>query len=133
MSKKAIDRFINHLVDSCDSLRETLTLYVCTIAIATAGFTLFEGWSMFESFYTAVVTSSSTGYGDFSPKTIGGRATSVALIFSTIFFIIPMIVGHIISIFAKNRNEFTHEEQEELKRKIDTLLAALEKKESVDA
>lgn len=106
---------LNKLIAFCDTLRETLLLYVIIVLLSSAALTVFEGWSYFESFYTAIVTSLSVGYGDFSPKTTGGRLTAVLLMVSTLMFVIPMIVAHLLSVIVKNRHEFTHEEQEQIK------------------
>ena len=46
---------------------------VLLIAAGTEGYRLFEGWSWFDSFYVAVITLTSIGYGERAPVTIAGR------------------------------------------------------------
>ncbi len=60
------------------------TLMFLVIVLAGSLYTIFEKGirSFFESFYFAVITITTTGYGDITPKTIPGRLITVFLIFS---------------------------------------------------
>src|SRR5262249_5543936 len=49
------------------------------IAGGTLGYHLTEGWSWFDSFYVAVVTLTSIGYGDRHAFTIPGRVVTLVL------------------------------------------------------
>jgi len=62
-------------------LREILLLLVGLYVVGTLGFVWLEGWSLFDAFYMTAVTLATVGYGDFTPKTTGGRAFTIALIF----------------------------------------------------
>jgi voltage-gated potassium channel len=49
------------------------------IGVGTVGYHLTEGWSWFDSFYVAVITLTSIGYGDKFPLSNAGRAFTVML------------------------------------------------------
>jgi len=49
------------------------------IAIGTLGYRLSEGWSWFDSFYVAVVTLTSIGYGDRHAVSVAGRLLTLLL------------------------------------------------------
>jgi voltage-gated potassium channel len=56
-----------------------LGLFIIFI-IGSLGYHLIEGWSIAESLYATVITLSTVGYGDFYPRTEGGRLFTVLLI-----------------------------------------------------
>jgi voltage-gated potassium channel len=56
-----------------------LGLFIIFI-IGSIGYHLIEGWSVSESLYATAITLSTVGYGDFFPKTGGGRFFTVLLI-----------------------------------------------------
>jgi voltage-gated potassium channel len=64
-------------------IRYALGALAVATAFGTVGFHLIEGWSVMDSLYMTIETVTTVGYGDISPKTVGGR----------IFAIIFMIVG----------------------------------------
>ena len=53
-------------------------LLVLIVALGV-GVGLAEGWSLQESVYFAFVSGLTIGYGDFSPKTLTGRALSIGI------------------------------------------------------
>lgn len=53
-------------------VRTSIVVFLIIIPLGTIGFNLLEGWSLVESFYATVITISTVGYGDFSPKSEGG-------------------------------------------------------------
>ncbi len=63
--------------------------------VGTVGYSLLEGWSLFESLYATVITITTVGYGDFSPSTPFGR------IFTIIFTLVAIgLAGYAISTLA---------------------------------
>jgi voltage-gated potassium channel len=123
---KRKDQFTSFVVKYTDTLFEVMVLYSIIILIASTGFTYFEGLPFLKSLWLSFVTATSTGYGDISPKTLGGQITAVALMHATIFIVIPLAVARILSVVLQDRNAFTDEEQEEMK----TILRQLAKKET---
>jgi voltage-gated potassium channel len=61
-------------------LRIAVIILALVVAVGTAGFHVFEGWSFVDSLYTTVVTLSTVGYGDFYPRTSEGRLFTIFLI-----------------------------------------------------
>jgi voltage-gated potassium channel len=49
------------------------------IAVGTVGYRITEGWSWFDSFYVAVITLTSIGYGDKHAFSIAGRVLTMVL------------------------------------------------------
>ena len=55
------------------------------IGVGTVGYRVIEGWSWFDSFYVAVITLTSIGYGERAPVTIAGRVFTLVLALGGIF------------------------------------------------
>ena len=70
------------------------------------------------------VTATTTGYGDFFPKTTGGRIVGVFLMHSVVFVVAPLLIYRFID--AIDQNDYTHAEQEEIKHKQDWIISQLE-------
>lgn len=58
---------------------------VLLIGFGTVGYHLIEGWSWFYSFYAAVITLSSIGYGERNPLSTEGRVFTIVLALGGIF------------------------------------------------
>jgi voltage-gated potassium channel len=58
-----------------------VTLLVAVLAGGTAGYTLIEGWNVWDAFYMTVTTVATVGYGEIHPLSPRGRLFTVALIF----------------------------------------------------
>lgn len=56
-----------------------LSLFII-FCIGTVGFHFLEGWDFVDALYTTAITLSTVGYGDFYPKTEGGRIFTVVLV-----------------------------------------------------
>lgn len=110
--------------DGTDSFRELAILYAGSIVTAGTLFALFEKQRILDSLWWAVVTALTVGYGDFYPKTVGGKVVGVVLMHVVTLFIIPLVVARMATKMIKNKDTFTHEEQQEIKR----ILRKLDKK-----
>lgn len=116
-----------YILDSTDTVGELLIVYSLLVFIAALGFSLAESISLWDGVWWAVVTSTSTGYGDFYPKTIFGRIDGILLMVASIFIIIPLIVTRLVQTIIQDKNAFTHEEQEDLKSQMAALNAKLDR------
>lgn len=117
------DKLAHFLVKATDTMPELACLYTGLILLAAALFSHFEAMGYWDAVWMAVVTSTSTGYGDFYPKTVGGRLTDIALMITSIFIVIPLVVAKLLSVVMVDRNQFTHEEQEEVKALLKRIAA----------
>lgn len=122
---KGKDTFASFLLRSTDTVKELVAIYVGVILLCSLGFSYFESIPYLDSVWMSFVTATSTGYGDLYPKSVGGRVIAVFLMHSVILVIAPLMVYRIID--AVDNNDFTDEEQEELKRKTDWLVSSMEK------
>jgi voltage-gated potassium channel len=109
--------------------------YAILIVVCGALYHVFERQPTFgDSIWWAIVTASTVGYGDISPKTWEGRALAGLLISVMVLVVIPLITAHFASKLIVDHDAFRHEEQEELKRnlrRVRILLEALAEREGV--
>lgn len=94
-----------------DTLKELAAIYAVLLLAGALLFMVFEARSFGESLYWAGTTATSTGYGDISPQTLGGRITAFVLMHLSIFGIAPLIIVRLVDRLNENRDAFTHEEQ----------------------
>ena len=110
-------------VTSGDSLRIaailTLTAVVLGGAAQYAAETEFE--TLWDGIWWAVVTVTTVGYGDLTPKTVGGRVVGIVLMFVGISFL-SLLTAAIASKFVKQERS---EEREEAERQREEMMAAL--------
>ena len=93
---------------------------------AAGVYAAFEHHSFGDALWWAFMTFTTVGYGDQYPTTMAGRAAGIVLVTSAVFIIMPTITALIATRILHDRNEFTHEEQEEIK----SLLRAIHEKVS---
>ena len=99
------------LIAATDTLKELAFYYVLLLTLSALIFMVLEKQSFSASLYWAGTTATSTGYGDISPKTVGGQALALILMHLSIFVVAPMIVVRLIDRLNEDRDAFTHEEQ----------------------
>lgn len=106
------------MIKYIDTIRELLALYLVILILSATSYSFFEGVAFLDGLWWACVTAMTVGYGDMYPATLGGKVTSVILMHTSVLVILPLLIGHICSKCIKDRNEFTHEEQEEIKEAL---------------
>ena len=95
--------------------------YAATIMISSATFMIVEGFDFNRAVWFSFITSLTIGYGDISPATTLGRVFTILFSIQWILFIIPCFLVNRITIVKRDDDKFSHEEQEHLKKDIDTL------------
>lgn len=110
-----------------DTVRELLAVYAVLVVLAAAGFAFFEGKSFGDAIWWSVVTTTTTGYGDISPATVGGRVVASVVMLVSILFVLPLLIGRIATTMIENRDAYTHDEQEAMKAELAAIRAELAK------
>jgi voltage-gated potassium channel len=59
----------------------SLAAIVLALSFGTSGYSIIEGWSLFDSFYMTVITLATIGYGETHPLSFAGRAFTIVFIF----------------------------------------------------
>ncbi len=123
------------LVWLANSPRTLILSYAMLIVVGGALYYIFENdTSLGDAVWWAIVTASTVGYGDISPKTWQGRVVAGILISIMVLVVIPLITAHFASKLIVDQDAFHHDEQEELKsnlRRVRVLLEALAEREGV--
>jgi voltage-gated potassium channel len=118
-------RVVDYIIKSTNSVGELLLLYLALVVVSGLAFAWFEHKSVGDGLWWAVVTTTTTGYGDLSPASLAGRLTGAATMMISILIVLPLLIGHIAARLIENHDAFTHEEQEMLKAEIIALRADL--------
>ncbi len=108
-----------------------LVVYFLAIVAAGLAFAYFEGASVWDGFWWANVTATSTGYGDKFPVGVFGRIVGMLLMTFTIIFLIPIITARWSAQLIVDSDAFTHQEQEELKDCIKELMVEVDEMRAV--
>ncbi len=108
-----------------DTFAEILAYYAGIIIAAMFLFSYFEDKPLFDSFWWACVTGMTIGYGDLYPVTVGGKIVAMFVIHLTPLVIIPLIVARLLNNVIEDQNQFSHDEQEEMKNDIKAIKKAL--------
>jgi voltage-gated potassium channel len=120
-----------------NSPRTLILAYLMLIVVCGALYHHFERSASFgDSVWWAIVTASTVGYGDISPKTWEARVLAGLLISIMVLLVIPLITAHFASKLIVDTDAFRHEEQEELKnnlRRVRVLLEELAEHEGITA
>lgn len=107
-----------------NSLGRIVVGFILNLIGIAALYSYFENRS-FESLWWAVVTATTTGYGDIAPTTFIGRLLAAELMLSSVIFFLPMIVVHLYDRYVRNKNQFSHAEQEWIMDTVKRIAAEL--------
>lgn len=101
-----------------NSPRALVGCFAGTLLVSSVVYALAEDADVFDSLYWSIVTATTLGYGDFSPHSAAGKILTSALICLMVLIFIPTITANLASKLIVDRDAFTHEEQEQIKRGI---------------
>lgn len=103
-----------NIIRATNTLKELVLIYVIIVTVSALIFSVVEGKYFWDSLWWAMVTATTTGYGDMYPVTLVGRIFASALMLFSIL-VTAMLVGRIIVDFSPDPpNLFTEEEQQEI-------------------
>ncbi len=88
-----------HLLEYA-KLRISLLLLLFIIVFGTAGYTLAEGMTVFDSFYMTLITISTVGFGEIVPLSHTGRIITVIIIISGIS-LLTYTLGQVARVFVE--------------------------------
>lgn len=115
----------NKLARATDTFGEILGYYAVVILISSALFSYLEDKPFFDSVWWACVTGMTIGYGDMYPVTTGGKVVALILIHVVPLIIVPLIVARLLSRIIEDQHEFSHDEQEAIKKDMEKIKEAL--------
>jgi voltage-gated potassium channel len=116
-----MERFIK----TTDTFKELMFWYFGTVVLCALLFSLFEHKPFDDSLWWAFVTALTVGYGDIYPVTTGGRIVAVVLMHSVVLLVAPIIIGRLLNKIMADANQFTHDEQELIKKDLLEIKAML--------
>lgn len=127
-------RVYRGLVYLANSPRTLILSYLGMIVVSAGLYSVFEHASVGDALWWAVVTASTVGYGDISPKSLPARLMAALLISVMVLLVVPLITAHFASKLIVDNDAFHHDEQEELKanlRRVRELTELLAQREGV--
>ena len=87
--------------------RDLLITSSMILLIGAVVYHYLEGWDFVDSFYFAIITLTTIGYGDFSPQTTGGKIFTMFYVLiglGMILTFIQTVYGHFSSITKSNQS-----------------------------
>lgn len=110
-----------------DTIRELVLYYTLLLLTSASWFSIAEDVDFIPALYWAAITATSVGYGDISPKTHWGMLDAVFTSTVSLFIIVPLIVAKWIDFMSCKRDQFSHDEQEEIKSLLKQIKSNTEK------
>lgn len=114
--KKRLNKFIK-----TNNFNYVLYLTIATVFLGAIGIIITEKMELIDALWWSFVTTTTVGYGDISPSTLGGRAIAIILMLVGIGFI-GMLTGTIATFFIDGNKEKTTYKQsviDDVKNKLD--------------
>src|SRR4051794_33254051 len=118
------ERLMRTMMRVANSPRLLVTCIIGNVVVSGLAYAAIEHKGPITGMWWAVVTGSTTGYGDQYPATTPGRAVGVWLI-GTSILLVAVGTAQLASKLIVDRNVFTNEEQEELKHNIQVIAQML--------
>ena len=84
---KSFLTFSEHFFHACYVMRGVLGVQLTLVLLGGVGVSRVENLSLWQGIYFALITSTSVGFGDITPKSLLGQVISVGLaLLGTVFF-----------------------------------------------
>lgn len=93
-----------------DEYRDLLITTLIILLVGTITYHYLEGWDLIDCLYFSVVTLTTIGYGDFSPKTDAGK------LFTVLYIVVG--IGMILSFINTIQHHYTYMRYKEKKEII---------------
>lgn len=110
-----------------DTFSGIAMFYIVVMAASAGLFSWLEDKPYFDSLWWASATAMTVGYGDIFPVTMAGKVLAMFLMHFVVLVIAPLIVVRLTSKLIENKNNFSHEEQEQLKIELKEIKKLLSK------
>lgn len=111
-----------------DSFIEIILLYVVLLVVVSTTFSVVEVKSFFDSVWWACATAMTVGYGDIFPVTTTGKVLAMVWMHVVPLIIVPLIITRLMIHIVEDRNQFSHEEQEEIKNLLTFIKSEIAKR-----
>ena len=105
---------LKHIIRATNTIYELLLLYALALVIGGGLYAIAENKPMGDALWWAAVTATTTGYGDMYPTSLAGRMIAFVLMNVNLIFILPLLIGRMITTMIEDRDKFTDEEQRKL-------------------
>ncbi|MFN7129801.1 MAG: potassium channel family protein [Brevundimonas sp.] len=102
------------LIRATNTIGELLLLYLGLIIFAATAYAWAEAKPLGDALWWAVVTATTTGYGDQYPLTVAGRLVAAVLMHGALLFILPLMIARVIGALIDDQDRFTDAEQREI-------------------
>lgn len=113
-----------HIIRATNTVGELLVAYVIVLVLASLGYSMAEAKSLPDALWWAVVTATTTGYGDMYPATAAGRVIAGLLMHITLLLVLPLMIARVIGALIEDQDKFTDLEQKEILQTLADLRAA---------